>query len=263
MSVGRSASQIDAIIDDVKDKLRGLLLTRLDPAKFADLRASSRTLLDYDAVSHTAVLGQPLPSNGAGNVAIVMAELLTYRWGARRRARSCLTGKAQRIYRRWRFRIMEIVGEDRRHSEDAGSHRRRGHGCGPDRCRRRPRRGCGDRVAHFSRLRSREPRNDSFARWPCRCAPGVTMVNIDNGYGAACAALRVINASRPVSNSAASLTPPVAPNLSGKRSGDRLGFSMTAPGRRSANCRSHNPGRNVASSSERQTNIRSACVSAI
>ncbi len=25
------------------------------------------------------------------------------------------------------------------------------------------------------------------------CAPGVTVVNIDNGYGAACAALRVLN----------------------------------------------------------------------
>ena len=94
MSVGRSASQIDAIIDDVKDKLRGLLLTRLDPAKFADLRASRRTLLDYDAVSHTAVLGQPLPSNGAGNVAIVMAGTSDVPMGARPRARSCLTGKA-------------------------------------------------------------------------------------------------------------------------------------------------------------------------
>ena len=28
------------------------------------------------------------------------------------------------------------------------------------------------------------------------CAPGVVVVNIDNGYGAACAALRVLNASR-------------------------------------------------------------------
>jgi NCAIR mutase (PurE)-related protein len=26
------------------------------------------------------------------------------------------------------------------------------------------------------------------------CAPGLTVVNIDNGYGAACAALRIINA---------------------------------------------------------------------
>ena len=26
------------------------------------------------------------------------------------------------------------------------------------------------------------------------CAPGLTVVNIDNGYGAACAALRILNA---------------------------------------------------------------------
>ena len=28
----------------------------------------------------------------------------------------------------------------------------------------------------------------------CDCAPGVTVVGIDNGYGAACAALRIVNA---------------------------------------------------------------------
>jgi pyridinium-3,5-biscarboxylic acid mononucleotide synthase len=28
------------------------------------------------------------------------------------------------------------------------------------------------------------------------CAPGLTVVNIDNGYGAACAALRILRASR-------------------------------------------------------------------
>ena len=28
------------------------------------------------------------------------------------------------------------------------------------------------------------------------CAPGVTMMNIDNGYGAACAALRIMNMIR-------------------------------------------------------------------
>ncbi len=28
------------------------------------------------------------------------------------------------------------------------------------------------------------------------CAPGLTVVNIDNGHGAACAALRIINAAR-------------------------------------------------------------------
>jgi NCAIR mutase (PurE)-related protein len=27
------------------------------------------------------------------------------------------------------------------------------------------------------------------------CAPGVTVVNIDNGYGAACAALRILGAA--------------------------------------------------------------------
>ena len=28
------------------------------------------------------------------------------------------------------------------------------------------------------------------------CAPGITVVNVDNGYGAACAALRLLNALR-------------------------------------------------------------------
>ena len=29
------------------------------------------------------------------------------------------------------------------------------------------------------------------------CAPGVAVMNIDNGYGAACAAARIINTFRP------------------------------------------------------------------
>jgi NCAIR mutase (PurE)-related protein len=28
------------------------------------------------------------------------------------------------------------------------------------------------------------------------CAPGVVVVNIDNGYGAACAALRILNTAK-------------------------------------------------------------------
>lgn len=32
------------------------------------------------------------------------------------------------------------------------------------------------------------------------CAPGITVVNIDNGYGAACAAMRLLQAARVLSN---------------------------------------------------------------
>ncbi|MGB1880217.1 MAG: circadian phase modifier CpmA, partial [Gammaproteobacteria bacterium] len=38
------------------------------------------------------------------------------------------------------------------------------------------------------------------------CASGVVCVNIDNGYGAACAALRALGATRPASEQSSAAT---------------------------------------------------------
>ena len=48
-----------------------MLLTRLDPAKFAALPAAQQHDLDYDPVSATAYFGAPTPPSGAIEIAVV------------------------------------------------------------------------------------------------------------------------------------------------------------------------------------------------
>jgi hypothetical protein len=66
---GKSPRQIDAIVAHARDAQRRLLLTRLAPDRFATLAA--RADLDYDEVSRTAIVGSvPAPLH-APRVAIV------------------------------------------------------------------------------------------------------------------------------------------------------------------------------------------------
>lgn len=194
---GKSARQIDAIIDHVKDKLPGVLLTRLDPAKFADLAAEHRVLLDYDEVSRTAILGRSLPLSGSRAVAVVMAGTSDVPMG--REATRTLTFNGQAVHEftdigvSGLWRLMERIDEIRQAQivivaagMDAalisvvgglvscvviGLPTSVGYGVAT-----------GGTSALHAGLAS--------------CAAGVTMVNIDNGYGAACAALRVVKAHR-------------------------------------------------------------------
>lgn len=69
----KSAAQVDAIVAHAMELGKRLLLTRLDPRKFDGLSTPVREALDYDAVTRTAILG-PLPAaRGIGRVAIVCA----------------------------------------------------------------------------------------------------------------------------------------------------------------------------------------------
>jgi len=194
---GKSAGQIDAVIDDLKGQLQGLLFTRLDPRKFAELTASHRALLDYDPVSHTAILGQKLPLNGARGVAIVMAGTSDAPMGREAARTLAFNGQAVREFTdvgvAGLWRLMERIDEIRQApvvivaaGMDAalisvvgglfagpviGLPTSVGYGVAN-----------GGTTALRAGLAS--------------CAPGVTMVNIDNGYGAACAALRAMNVMR-------------------------------------------------------------------
>lgn len=194
---GKSAGQIDSILDHIKDKLPGVLLTRLDPAKFADLSAEHRALLDYDAVSRTAILGRSLALLDTRPVAIVMAGTSDVPMG--REATRTLTFNGQAVHEftdigvSGLWRLMERIDEIRQArvvivaaGMDAalisvvgglvsgvviGLPTSVGYGVAT-----------GGTTALNAGLAS--------------CAAGVTMVNIDNGYGAACAALRVVNTLR-------------------------------------------------------------------
>jgi len=66
---GKSASQVDAIVAHAQELGRRLLLTRLAPERFEAL--SLKGALDYDEVSRTAILGPLHHPRHAGRVAIV------------------------------------------------------------------------------------------------------------------------------------------------------------------------------------------------
>jgi NCAIR mutase (PurE)-related protein len=197
LCAGKSADQIGAILDGVRSDLRGLLLTRLDPVKFADLAAPHRGLLDYDPVSRTAILGELWPATGANKVAIVMAGTSDVPVGREAARTLAFNGQAAREFTdigvAGLWRLLETIDEIRQApvvivaaGMDAalisvvgglvagaviGLPTSVGYGVA-----------MGGTTALHAGLAS--------------CAPGVTIVNIDNGYGAACAALRVMSAIR-------------------------------------------------------------------
>ncbi len=190
---GKSAAQVEAILAGVAGRVDGLLLTRLDPAKFEALPEAARQGLDYDPVSRTAVMGACRPARNRPAVAVVMAGTSDVPMG-REAARTLLfNGQPAVEYADigvaglWRLmdRIEEIrrapvvivaAGMDAALVSVMGGLVRApvialptsvGYGVA-----------AGGTTALHAALAS--------------CAPGVAAVNIDNGYGAACAALRIM-----------------------------------------------------------------------
>ena len=187
---GKSAVQIAAILDQARTPL---LLTRLDQQKFAALPAAQQRGLDYDPVSATAFSGDPMQPSGPAQVAVVTA------------------GTSDIPVAREALRTLAFQGQDAGLIADVGV-------AGLWRVMRR--------VDELRRMRVVIVAAGMDAALPTvlggliggvviavptsvgygvaagghaalntilsSCAPGVLAVNIDNGYGAACAALRVL-----------------------------------------------------------------------
>ena len=190
---GKSAGQIAAIIEAAPGSL---LLTRLEAAKHAALGPIGDRL-DYDPVSGTAILGETRPINDPARVAVVTAG--TSDVGVAREAVRTLgfSGHAATsindvgVAGLWRLlrRVDELSGfavvivaagmDAALPSVVAGLvpgaviavPTSVGYGVA-----------AGGRAALDAVLSS--------------CAPGVTVVNIDNGYGAACAAIRILRSAQ-------------------------------------------------------------------
>ena len=143
-SAGKSPSQINAILAEAAARGASMLLTRLDPAKFAVLDAGLRDRLDYCPVSETAVFGGQPEATFKGRVAVVCAGTSDLP----------LATDPVRLVPGVVIAVPTSVG----------------YGVA-----------AGGRAALDAILSS--------------CAPGITVVNIDNGYGAACAALRLLGAA--------------------------------------------------------------------
>lgn len=190
---GKSVAQIEAILDFARRKERALLLTRLDSARHAALSEATRAGLDYDAVSATAWQGDPTPiaaparavvvTAGTSDVPVAREVARTLRFSGEGCEEIADVGVAGL------WRLLARVDELRRFAAvivcagmDAalpsvvgglvpgvviGVPTSVGYGVA-----------AGGRAGLDAMLAS--------------CAPGVAVMNIDNGYGAACVALRVL-----------------------------------------------------------------------
>jgi len=189
----KSAAQIDAILAHAAELGQRLLLTRLGPRKFSRLSAPMRGALDYDAGTRTAILGGLPAARGSGRVAIVCGG--TSDLAVAREAERTLAFEGEiatlladvGVAGLWR--LMERLDDIRRHRVVIAV--------------------AGMEGALFSVLAGLVPcaviavptsvgygvaegGRTALHAALASCASGLAVVNIDNGFGAAHAALRIL-----------------------------------------------------------------------
>lgn len=209
----KTVDQISAIVDAVKAKTGRLLLTRLDRAKHEALIARHGAELEFDPLSRTAVLGQPHQPLVTAPVAIVMAGTSDLPAGREAGRTLAFAGQSYREYvdvgvaGLWRLLeridairsspvVIVAAGMDAALVSVVG-------GLVSSVVIALP-----TSVGYGVALGGAAALNAALAS----CAPGIAVVNIDNGYGAACAALRIMRAI------AASQTSPERTERAGSRS---------------------------------------------
>ena len=191
---GKSPAQIDAILAAAAGRAARFLLTRLDPDKHAALAAVHRAALDYCPVSRTAVFGVARAVEGPARIAVVAAGTSDVPVAREALRTLAYQGRAATLFAdvgvAGLWRLTRRLEEIRAHpvvicvaGMDAalpsvlgglvagaviGVPTSVGYGVAE-----------GGRTALDAMLAS--------------CAPGLAVVNIDNGYGAACAALRLLH----------------------------------------------------------------------
>lgn len=190
-AAGKSVDQLTRII--AEDPARRRLFTRLAAEQYAALPPDAATRLTYDPLSRTAVTGAVPAPTGPTRVAIVAAgtsdlpivaeieQTLRFHGQAATHFLDCGVAGLWRLLDQQtaigRYPVVIAVAgmEGALFSVLGGLVRSAlvavpssvGYGVAD-----------GGRAALFAALTS--------------CAPGITVVNIDNGYGAACAALRIL-----------------------------------------------------------------------
>ena len=193
----KSAAQIDAIIAHAKALERRLLLTRLGPRKLARLSATARSALDYEEASRTAILGELSAPRYEGRIAIVCGgtsdmpvageALRTLAFAGEKATLLADVGVAGL------WRLMERLDEIRRHRVVIAVAGMEGAlfsvlgGLVPCAVVAVP-----TSVGYGVSRGGRTALNAALAS----CASGLAVVNIDNGFGAAHAALRILGGEK-------------------------------------------------------------------
>jgi len=196
----KQAAQIEGVLAQHEARRHPCLLTRLFPQQFAALADGWRSRLDYDPVSHTAFFmdGRPLGaepmvavvSGGSSDAPVCGEAVRTLAFHGVASTRVEDVGVAGL------WRLMDRLDEIRRHpvviavaGMEGALFSVLGGLVGGVVIAVPSSVGYGVAAAGDLSLRS------ALAS----CAPGIVTVNIDNGYGAACAALRALglNGGRP------------------------------------------------------------------
>ncbi len=199
---GKSAAQLDVIFGLAHERARALFVTRLSQDKLDGLALRWRSLLDYCPVSYTAVFGIPPPLDArAPRVAIVSGGTSDVRVAREAQRTLAFTGTPAATHLDvgvaglWRLTsriesigacpiVIAVAGMDAALPTVLGGlipaliiavPTSVGYGVA-----------AGGHAALHALLAS--------------CASGITVVNIDNGYGAACAALRALRMATPPSS---------------------------------------------------------------
>lgn len=191
----KTAAQIDAILAEIAERGGRLLLTRLDAAKYQEL--AHRPALDYDRISQTAYIGAAQAAAGAASIAIVTGGTGDQQVAAEAARTLAFDGLAATLIMDvgvaglWRLqaRLDEIAGH-RIVIAVAGMEASLPTvlaGLVPGLVIAVP------TSAGYGAARGGET---ALAACLSSCAPGLVVCNIDNGYGAACAAMRALVTGR-------------------------------------------------------------------
>jgi NCAIR mutase (PurE)-related protein len=194
LCTSKQLDQLKAIAQEIKDRRGAMLYTRLDQAVYEQLDQLFPLTFDYDAVSRTAYQGLTPALSGEPQVAVVTggsSDSPVAREATRTLnfyGHPVLGINDAGVAGLWRItealedlRRMQIIicvaGMDAALPTVLG-------GLVP-----------GLIIAVPSSVGYGMARHGETALHAmlCSCAPGLTVVNIDNGYGAACAAIRVLN----------------------------------------------------------------------
>lgn len=193
LCASKSPEQLARILDELLAAGQPALLTRLAPEQLAALPAALAARIDHDPLSRTGVIGRPPPPEGPARVAVVTAgtgdlgiaaeavrTLAFHGEAAHLEADLGVAGLWRLLERRETLAAFPVViacaGMEGALFSVLGGlvpglviavPVSSGYGVT-----------AGGRAALASALGS--------------CAPGVVAVNVDNGYGAACAALRAL-----------------------------------------------------------------------
>ena len=197
---GKSVSQIEAILGEARRRGARLLLTRLGAERLDDLSADARAALAYDPLSRTAFFGaargragEPdtrvaILSAGTSDLSAAREAVRTLAWYGEPAAEFHDVGVAglwrltDRLEEIRRFPVLIVAaGMDAALLSVVGGLVR---GCVI---------GLPTSVGYGVASGGRAALDAMLAS----CAPGLAVVNIDNGYGAACIALRMLRAFAP------------------------------------------------------------------